>query len=81
VPKLVDPVMTLDDVAAHFGVCRRTVQRWIHSGFHGADGPVEYMKLGRSVRFTLGQLLALERQMTRAGYCAPPARRRRRSAA
>lgn len=70
-------LMTPDEVCRRWGICRKTLSRWIKEGYvPGTREPFPYMKIGRKLRFGDDQVEFIETHMRRA---ARPVPRRRAS--
>lgn len=52
------PNATIRDVAAHFGVTPRTVQRWV------SNGDIPHHKIGGALRFDLREVMEASRRRT-----------------
>jgi excisionase family DNA binding protein len=70
-------LLTADELAARWGIDRRTLQRWMSSGrIPGAGQPIQYMSIGRKIRFSPAQVAEMEAGMT---ITARPRRRRKKA--
>lgn len=62
----VDALYTADDLCARWGIHRKTLGRWMRSGFiPGTKEPFPSMRIGRKLRFSQEQVDYMEVRMCR----------------
>lgn len=65
--------LDVNEVAALFGVSRRTVYRWLRDGIPNTTDPFPYCQVGRKVRWTPEQVADVKASFERTGFV--PSRR------
>lgn len=59
-------LLTPDDVCTRWDITRRTLNRWLASGWiPGTREPIPYMRVGKHLRFTESQVEHIETRMVR----------------
>lgn len=59
-------LLTADDVCERWDIRRRTLSRWLASGYiPGTREPIPHMRIGRKLRFSLDQVRYIETRMSR----------------
>lgn len=59
-------IATAEDVCERWGIHRKTLSRWMSSGFiPGTKEPMPYMKIGRKIGFTKDHIAFIEARMVR----------------